>query len=202
MSTNQRSRHNKSGRHNHKSNNRGRPQNSRGGRKGGSKKQQHKQPLTATRQIDSSGPTGKIRGNVKQLYDQYKSLAHDVRTKDRTLSEACGQYAHHYYTLYSEFAAAEAALEVEREKERLRKQEEAAENQSNVVEAQNDDADVADIEQIDDAEKEAPKAKKRPSKKDDEVPLELPLDIKEPSPEPLKKRAPKKPKKAKEEVAE
>ena len=202
MSTNQRSRHNKSGRHNHKSNNRGRSQNSRGVRKGGGKKLQHKQPLTATRQIDSSGPTGKIRGNVKQLYDQYKSLAHDVRTKDRTLSEAYGQYAHHYYTLYSEFAAAEAALEVEREKERLRKQEEAAENQSNVVDTQNDDAEVTDIKQNDAVEKEVPKAKKRSCKRDDEAPLELPLDIKEQSPEPPEKCPTRKSRNAKKEVVE
>lgn len=201
MTTNQRSRHNKPGRHNHKSNNRGRPQNSRGGRKGGGKKQ-HNQPLTATRQIDSSGPAGKIRGNVKQLYDQYKSLAHDVRTKDRTLSEAYGQYAHHYYTLYSEFAAAEAAVEVEREKERLKKQEAAAEHQSNVVEVKNNDIDFIENEQNETAEKEKPKPKKRSQKKDEEAPLELPLDIKEPNPEPPKKRAPRKPRKVKEEVAE
>jgi len=201
MSTNQRSRQNKSGRHNHKSNNRGRSQNSRGGRKGGGKHQQ-KQPLTATRQIDSSGPSGKLRGNVKQLYDQYKSLAHDVRTKDRTLSEAYGQYAHHYYILYSEFAAAEAALEVEREKERQRKKEEAAENQSNVVSANEDAAVVSGIEQnVTETKKEQVK-KSRPRKKDEEAPLELPLDLDEEKPEPPKKRAPRKTRKVKEEVAE
>ncbi|MDG1708282.1 MAG: DUF4167 domain-containing protein, partial [Emcibacteraceae bacterium] len=97
MSTHQNSRNNnKSGRHNHKPNNRGRHQNQRGGRKGGGKQQHHQQPLTATKQVDSSGPEGKNRGNVKQLYDQYKQLAADCRTKDRTLSEAYGQYAHHY----------------------------------------------------------------------------------------------------------
>lgn len=204
MSTNHKSRQNKSGRHKHKSNNRGRSQNSRGGRKGG--KKQNNQPLTANRQIDSNGPTGKIRGNVKQLYDQYKSLAHDVRTKDRTLSEAYGQFAHHYYILYSEFAAAEAALEVEREKERQRKKEEAAENQSNVVSvddnSENNDAEILNADQPDDVEVEEEKPKGRSRKKDEAVPLELPLDIQDDKPTVSKKRAPRKSRKPKEEVAE
>ena len=123
---------NRTGRNSNKQNNRGRNQNGRGGRKGPSR-QQSQQPLTATRQVDSHGPAGKLRGNVKQLYDQYKALAHENRTNDRVMSEAHSQHAHHYYSLYSEFAATEAAAEVEREKERARKKQEAAENQSNIV---------------------------------------------------------------------
>ncbi len=132
---------NRTGRNNNKQNNRGRNQSGRGGRKGPSR-QQSQQPLTATRQVDSHGPAGKLRGNVKQLYDQYKELAHENRTNDRITSEAHSQHAHHYYTLYSEFAATEAAAEVEREKERVRKKQEAAESQSNIVPIQEEDKKV------------------------------------------------------------
>ena len=210
MSSNQKPRHNhRSGRQNNKQNNRGRNQNGRGGRKGPSKKQSQ-QPLTATRQVDSHGPAGKVRGNVKQLYEKYKALAHEVRTKDRTTSEAYGQYAHHYYTLYSEFAAAEAAQQVERENERLRKQQEAAENQSNIVPILDDDAPTSDasdtnedtpeekVEVLEDApEKDAPKknSKRKPKQHSPELPLEA-ADEKKPV------RKARKPRKVKEEVAE
>ena len=120
MSSNQKPRHNNRSRHSNKPNNRGRNQGGRGGHKGPSNKPSQ-QPMNATRQVDSHGPTGKQRGNVKQLYDRYKELAAECRTRDRQTSEALGQFAHHYYSLYSEFSAAEAAIEVKREEEKERK---------------------------------------------------------------------------------
>lgn len=190
MSTNQKSR-GKSGRHNNKSNNRGRNQGGRG-RKGGKKQQQ--QPLTATKQIDSNGPAGKIRGNVKQLYDKYKQLAHECRTKDRTLSEDYGQHAHHYYILYSEFAAAEAAAEVEREKERERQREAAAESQSNIVE-------IPDAETQEETSSEEEPVDAIAASEAIPEPLELPLDEPEKKEKPARKRAVRKPRKPKEEKA-
>ncbi len=209
MNSNQKSQANSnSGRQNNKKNSRSRNQNGRS-RKGSSKKQPV-QPLTANKQIDSHGPNGKVRGNVKQLYDKYKALAHECRTKDRTSSEAYGQYAHHYYTLYAEFAAADAAKELERENEKERKREAAAENQSNVVSLLEDDVNADDIirniyddEEDEDNDKESmPKSvrKKRAKKltSTDNIP-ELPLENNHENEKP--KRAGRS-KKVKEEVAE
>ena len=89
----------------------------RGGRKG-TPNNQSRQPLTSSKQVDSYGPAGKIRGNVKQLYDRYLALAYENRTRDRTESEAYGQYAHHYFSLHCEFAEAEAAHQTVRANEK------------------------------------------------------------------------------------
>lgn len=133
MNPNQNSRpNNRPGRQNNKPHNRGRNQNVRGGRKG-TPNNQSRQPLTSSKQVDSYGPAGKIRGNVKQLYDRYLALAYENRTRDRTESEAYGQYAHHYFSLHSEFAEAEAAQQAVRANEKQKKQQEEAEKQSNVV---------------------------------------------------------------------
>ncbi len=219
MSSNQKSRHNnKSGRHNHKQNNRSRNQNNRGGRKGSGRKQSQ-QPLTATKQIDSNGPAGKLRGNVKQLYDKYKALAHDNKTKDRTSSEAYGQYAHHYYTLYSEFAAAEAAQQLERENEKARRLQEDAEDQANIVpiletegreSKQEDDQQIEVEKSPEDAKpdtkgpdsvqkKKRTRARKKPEAAAPELPLEPVGDEEKPA---KQRRTRKAPEKAKEEVAE
>jgi hypothetical protein len=145
MNTNQNARRsNKQGRPNNRPNNRNRNQNGRSQRNSPARKNQS-QPMNATRQIDSNGPEGKIRGNVKQLYEQYKSLAHDSRTKDRTSSEAYGQFAHHYYTIYAEIAAAEAAQQVIRDQEKERLQIEAAERQENIDSDNNKDTDIIEI---------------------------------------------------------
>lgn len=205
MSSNHKSRpNNRSGRQNNRQNNHGR-NNSGRGRKGSQRQAQ--QPLSANKQVDSHGPNGKVRGNVKQLYDKYKALAHECRTRDRTTSEAYGQYAHHYYTLYSEFAAAEAAQQLEREKVTERKQQEAAEKQSNIValvDEQNPAEKNIDVKNdIDEkaipVKKDKPK-NKRSGKKAKEGPSpELPLDG---NPAPVKPKRASKSKKIKEEVAE
>lgn len=202
MTSNQKARqNNRSGRHSNKQKNRGRNQSGRGG----SSKKQSQQPLTATRQVDSHGPAGKIRGNVKQLYDKYKELAHENKTKDRTDSEAYGQYAHHYYMLYSEFAAAEAALEVEREAEKVRQQEEAAENQSNLAtllddgSSENSEYTIANSDDEQPCVKEVKKPKRKLKKVDLDVTPELPFETDSIVEKPKKIR---KPRKVKEDVAE
>ncbi len=190
--------------------NRGRNQGGRNGRRGSSGKQVQQQPLTATKQVDSNGPAGKIRGNVKQLYDKYKALAHDHRTKDRTSSEAYGQYAHHYYTLYSEFAAAEAAKEIEREQEKERKRQEAAENQSNIVPILDGEDSVSEIlhtvEGNDDTqikpEKHKKSKKSNPKKKRVENAPELPLDVVVDVADAEKPKRTRKPRKVKEDVVQ
>ncbi|MCP5381248.1 MAG: DUF4167 domain-containing protein [Kordiimonadaceae bacterium] len=202
MTSNQKPRqNNRSGRHSNKQKNRGRNQNGRGG----SSKKQSQQPLTTTRQVDSHGPAGKIRGNVKQLYDKYKELAHENKTKDRTDSEAYGQYAHHYYMLYSEIAAAEAAMEVEREAEKVRQQEEAAENQSNIASFladgsnENSEFTIANSDDELPCEKKMKKPRRKIKKVDPDVAPELPLES---SGLAEKTKKVRKPRKVKEEVAE
>lgn len=47
--------------------------------------------------LDSSGPCGRIRGNVQQLIDKYLSAAKDARGQnDKILYETCMQHAEHY----------------------------------------------------------------------------------------------------------
>ncbi|WP_417320761.1 DUF4167 domain-containing protein [Emcibacter sp.] len=102
--------------------------------KGGSQPQGN----AATRQVDSHGPLGKQRGNAKQLYEKYKTLARETFANDRMTSESLSQFADHYYRIYAEHAAGEAAAQAAREEEQKRRAEEAAENQANLVEIAND----------------------------------------------------------------
>lgn len=89
------------------------------------------QSNSPNRQLDSYGPAGNQRGNAKQLYEKYKALALDKRAADRIESEALDQYADHYYRLYAESAAVEAAAQLVREKERVRKEQEEIERRAN-----------------------------------------------------------------------
>ncbi len=91
------------------------------------------QPNTPNRQMDSRGPAGNQRGNAKQLYEKYKTLAQEKRAKDRLESEALSQHADHYYRIYAEFAAVEAAAQIARDKERAKKTQADAERRANAV---------------------------------------------------------------------
>jgi len=213
MSSNQHSRqNNRQGRHNNKQNNRGRNQGGRNQRKGGANRPSQ-QPLTATRQVDSHGPAGKLRGNVKQLYDQYNALFLENRTRDRTASEDYGQYAHHYYTLHSEFAEVEAAQQAQRENEKAKKANEATENQSQ-NQSQNQSSNESNIVPTDDvnqkpsgkskddvkgaAPKKSTRAKPTKIKESPQASLELPLEEKEMGEKPIRKAAIRKPRKVKD----
>jgi len=228
MSSNQKPRHNNRSRHSNKQNNRGRNQGSRGGHSGhkGPSNRPSQQPSSATNQIDSHGPTGKQRGNVKQLYDRYKELADECRTRDRQSSEAFGQFAHHYFTLYSEFTAADAAQEQAREKDKELKRQQEAKKQTNVVAINEEPAaevpeksetiatETIAVEDISflkaPVEEKSEKAEKprRPRKPKEKVekkepePLELPLGDVDVEAKPKRKPAARKPGKVKEEVAE
>ena len=53
--------------------------------------------------IDSSGPDGRQRGSVSQLYEKYTSLASDASSSDdRILAESFLQFADHYHRLQKE----------------------------------------------------------------------------------------------------
>lgn len=133
MKQNQNSRHNRQGRPSQHSNQK-RPSK---GRHNQNRQQQSNSP---NRQMDSRGPAGNQRGNAKQLYERYKTLAQEKRASDRLESEALYQYADHYYRLYDEFASVEAATQAARDKtrqeEQAKKQQEEDVRQVNAAEKQ------------------------------------------------------------------
>jgi len=214
MNPNQNSRpNNRPGRQNNKPHSRGRNQNARGGRKG-TPNNQSRQPLTSSKQVDSYGPAGKIRGNVKQLHERYLALAYENRTRDRTESEAYGQYAHHYFSLHSEFATAEAAQQAqqaERESEKQKKQQEEAKKNINVVPIADeeirllkDDDCSKEKEEETEANEEATSTFNLSSKnrENNTSPEHNPELIEEAAKQKQKTRRVRKPRKIKEEVAE
>lgn len=53
-----------------------------------------------SRNIESNGPAGKVRGNIAQIIDKYQLAARDALSAgDRVVSESCLQYAEHYHRL-------------------------------------------------------------------------------------------------------
>ena len=64
--------------------------------------------------FDSNGPEVRVRGNAKQVYEKYLSLARDARgTGDHVLAENLMQHAEHYYRIVE---AIEEAAAVEQRK--------------------------------------------------------------------------------------
>jgi hypothetical protein len=52
--------------------------------------------------VDSSGPTGKMRGNAYQLHEKYLLMARDAHSAgDRVAAENYFQHAEHYYRIIS-----------------------------------------------------------------------------------------------------
>jgi len=142
MKQNQNPRHNRQGRpgqHNKPNQHNNQKRNGKGRHNSG---RQQQQPNSSTRQVDSRGPAGSLRGNAKQLYEKYKALAQEKRATDRLEFEALSQHADHYYRIYAEFAAAEAAVQVKREQERARKAEIEVEQRANTVSAEQAAQDI------------------------------------------------------------
>ncbi len=117
--------------------------------------------------FDSNGPSGRIRGNAKQLFEKYQQLAKDaISSGDRVLAEGLYQHADHYGRIYAQFAPkpkpaeepASPAVEAESQKP------EAADAAVEPEAAKTDDVSVSvEIEDGDKAESapveaEAPKA--------------------------------------------
>ncbi len=52
---------------------------------------------------DSNGPDGRVRGNARQVYEKYLTLARDAQSAgDRVAAEAYFQHAEHYYRILSD----------------------------------------------------------------------------------------------------
>lgn len=138
MKPKQNARHNRQGRPNQQKNQR---RNNNKGRQNQNQNRSPQQPSSPNRQVDSRGPAGVQRGNAKQLYEKYKILAQDKRASDRHESESLYQYADHYYRIYADFAASEAASQAAKEKERARKAQEEIENRANSIDGGNNNSD-------------------------------------------------------------
>ncbi|VAW00182.1 hypothetical protein MNBD_ALPHA01-604 [hydrothermal vent metagenome] len=166
----------------------------RGGKGRHNNNRQQQQPASPTRQVDSRGPGGSLRGNAKQLYEKYKTLAQEKRSSDRQLSESLYQYADHYYRIFAEFAAIEAANLVAKENERAKRAQEEAERRENTRPPEPD-------EPIIQASEDEKPPKEKPKEKIEEKTEE---NIVEPAamenPPPKKRRG--RPEKAKDETAE
>ena len=79
--------------------------------------------------IDSSGPDGRQRGSVSQLYEKYTSLASDASSSDdRILAESFLQFADHYHRLQKE-------IEIINESKETRIKNETKSNEDSFTEA-------------------------------------------------------------------
>ena len=84
--------------------------------------------------LDSSGPSVKVRGSVRQVYDKYLLLARDAKSSgDNILSESYFQHAEHYARILIENGKFEINSSSNSKKNEVRKseQEKKTEDQSN-----------------------------------------------------------------------
>ncbi|WP_339861408.1 DUF4167 domain-containing protein [Paremcibacter congregatus] len=176
---------------------------------------------SGNRQMESRGPGGNLRGNAKQLYEKYIALAQEKRASDRLEAESLAQHGDHYYRIYAETAASEAAAQVARDAEKARKAEAEAERRVNSKpvednqnkqepQSQNLSSDVKEENKAGSVDKDVskpesqPVAKKpKPEKQDSAEGTELPLtfDLGAPEAEAPKKRRGRPPKAKPEETA-
>ena len=84
--------------------------------------------------MDSSGPSVKVRGSARQVYDKYLLLARDAKSSgDNILSESYFQHAEHYARILIENGKFEINSSSNSKKNEVRKseQEKKTEDQSN-----------------------------------------------------------------------
>ena len=84
--------------------------------------------------LDSSGPSVKVRGSVRQVYDKYLLLARDAKSSgDNILAESYFQHAEHYARILIENGKFEINSSSNSKKNEVRKseQEKKTDNQSN-----------------------------------------------------------------------
>lgn len=90
--------------------------------------------------FDSNGPSGRIRGNAKQIHEKYLQLAKDaISSGDRVLAESLFQHADHYGRIAAQFAP--------KPKPEVEEAPEAAENaETSTEEASETEAEVVKVE--------------------------------------------------------
>ena len=84
--------------------------------------------------LDSSGPSVKVRGSARQVYDKYLLLARDAKSSgDNILSQSYFQHAEHYARILIENGKFEINSSSNSKKDEVRKSEpeKKTDNQSN-----------------------------------------------------------------------
>ena len=84
--------------------------------------------------LDSSGPSVKVRGSARQVYEKYLLLARDAKSSgDNILSESYFQHAEHYARILIENGKFEINSSTNSKKDEVRKSEpeKKTDNQSN-----------------------------------------------------------------------
>ena len=103
----------------------------RGRRSGG---HNHQVNFNRNTTFDSNGPEGRLRGNAQQLFEKYTALAHDANAAgERISAEAFTQFADHYYRINQSIlqtAEQQRKAHDERQQSRRRDQNGATENAS------------------------------------------------------------------------
>lgn len=127
------------------------------------------------RVFDSSGPDGKVRGTPQQIIDKYNQLHRDAQLSgDRVNAENFAQHAEHYLRMLAEAQrevekqreeqeAANRERQAERDRERaerLKAQERAAADPSNMDQPDMADNGLVDTPEAGDAQKDAKPARK------------------------------------------
>ena len=71
--------------------------------RGRTNRKQHGGGPSRPNTFDSNGPDGRVRGNARQVYEKYLTLARDAQSGgDRVAAEAYFQHAEHYYRILSD----------------------------------------------------------------------------------------------------
>lgn len=71
--------------------------------RGRTNRKQHGGGQSRNHTFDSNGPDGRVRGNARQVYEKYLTLARDASSAgDRVAAEAYYQHAEHYFRILSD----------------------------------------------------------------------------------------------------
>ena len=71
--------------------------------RGRTNRKQHSGGPSRSHTFDSNGPDGRVRGNARQVYEKYLTLARDAQSSgDRIAAEAYFQHAEHYFRILSD----------------------------------------------------------------------------------------------------
>lgn len=71
--------------------------------RGRTNRKQHGGGPSRPHTFDSNGPDGRVRGNARQVYEKYLTLARDASSAgDRVAAEAYYQHAEHYFRIMSD----------------------------------------------------------------------------------------------------
>ena len=183
----------------------------RGRRSGG---HNHQVNFNRNTTFDSNGPEGRLRGNAQQLFEKYTALAHDANAAgERISAEAFTQFADHYYRINQSIlqtAEQQRKAHDERQQSRRRDQNGASDNASeNTGDSAGDNAGEAASANPSEVQAEVPS--KMPADERSDTSTSEALSDEEPAAgvknsvaegRPCKPRASKKPKEAKEDVAD